>query len=449
MMDRNSATSAAMADGDDAAAAPETEKTRKPTAGYARHRPAMASKLTQLLTRKMTDKELKELRQAAVKKFKEENGEDIGNLDLQYLAKDCLGRLLEDGILGDHARAGAPPKLTAWKRRRALKLLLRGNNMVGKEFVGYTSLAQALEECSELRKIWEEANISRRTLKRALASEYFDQTGKKLRKISIIFKPKLSKKVKAQRLAKALEWLSWDPEKFRNTVWLDEKQEYLKRGGTLRCYAPIDMKSFIREAKKPLGKCPRLKYLAAVAAFCGPIYFRAITGTTMLKRGYLVRTVPPRADLNPARLCSRGPCRIEHIHLVTAVSVCNPHDVVAFCRCPQTHLLVPLPLLDVKLIFADEMVQAIPVDQEPCLSRVLTCSCLSLIQNNVHACFVLVCASERADLVNKLTCPATDTALDNVAEQAFFTVGQSTRHPRVQITRHRSQLLNSVTGMAT
>ena len=284
---------------------------------------------------------------------------------------------------------------------------------------------------------------------RALQSEYFAQTGKQLRKISIVFKPKLSKKVKAERLAKALKWLKWDAEKFKNSVWLDEKQEYLKRGGTLRCFAPIDRQSFIRETKAPLGKCPKLKYLAAVAAFCGPIYFRAITGTTKLKRGYLVRTVPPRTDLNPALLCSRGPCRIEHIHLVTAVGVCNPHDVVALLCRPQTDLLVPVPLLVVKLIFADQVVQAIPVDQKPCLGRTLICSCLPLIQNNVHACFVLVCASERADLVNKLTCPATDTVLDDVVEQALFTVGQSTRHPRVQITRHRSQLLNSVTGMAS
>lgn len=300
MMDLNTAAAAAAADVEapPVPAAPEPEE--KHSCAYEKHRPAMAALLTKAMTRRMTEKEMKDIRREAIKTFRAEATEDVSELNLNYLARDTMRRLQEDGVLGDHPRAGAPPKLSSEKRRRALHVFLRGNGKAEEEFVGFPSLAAGLDECEELRTIQEEADITPRTLWRALKAEYHEQYGCKLTRISIIFRPKLKKTVKKERLAKAQEWAQWDLEKFRRIVWIDEKQEYLRKGGTYRCYAPFGMKSFLRESKAPLGKCPKLKYEAAVAGFCGPVFFKAITGTTGAQFGYKVRTVPPRAHFDPA-----------------------------------------------------------------------------------------------------------------------------------------------------
>lgn len=301
-MEKYTAEMAADASGAAGEGAPPAQAEEKHRAAYGEWRPSMVKIMTSILTEQMNQGETKKFLKRARQTFQRVVGEDAKYLDVGYLARDTLRRMKEDGDVRDRAAPGAPPKLTPEKRAEALDLLLNGNGKSGVDFVGYASVQAALEECAALRKIAEDAGITPRTLRRNLQDEYRERYGKKLKKICIHFKPKLSPEVKAERLKAAQEWKEWRRRKFYRVVWIDEKQEYLRKGGKYHCYAPPSVTSFIRETDAPLGKCPKLKYEAAVAGFCGPLYFRAITGTTKLNRGYRVRTVPSSADLDPALL---------------------------------------------------------------------------------------------------------------------------------------------------
>jgi hypothetical protein len=305
------------------------EADHKHPVAYNQFRPRMAKIMTEILTKKMSQRETRDFLHIAANAFMDCVGEEARGLDVMYLARDTLRRLLGVGDVHNLPRPGVAPKLTPELRSQALDLLLEGNGKTGTEFIGYASLQAALEECPALRMIKEDADITTRTLRRHLEDEYMHRYKRKLRKISIYFKPKLKTDVKAERLAAAREWATWRLRKLYRIVWIDEKQEYLRKGGTYHCYAPPGVDSFICETDAPLGKCPKLKYEAAVAGFCGPLYFRAITGTTKLNRGYRVRTVPSRAHLDPARARARRPCCIQDLHFLLTVSLRNAQDAVA------------------------------------------------------------------------------------------------------------------------
>lgn len=331
------------------------EASEKPRAAYGEWRPTMVKIMTAILTDQMKQGETKKFLKRARNTFKEVVGEEAKYLDLGYLARDTLRRMREEGDVRDQPAPGATPKLTPEKRAEALDLLLKGNGKSGVDFIGYASLQAALEECKALRKIAEDAGITTRTLRRNLQDEHRERYGKKLKKISIHFKPKLAPDVKQERLEAAEKWAQWRRRQFYRIVWIDEKQEYLKRGGLYHCYAPPGMTSFIRETDAPLGKCPKLKYEAAVAGFCGALYFRAITGTTKLKRGYRVRTVPSSAHFDPASLRSRGPCFVQDLHFLSPVRLCNAQHAVALRCCPLADSLVRCALRLVELVLADEV----------------------------------------------------------------------------------------------
>lgn len=422
MLDRNSAATAPVPDG--AAAKPEVPKETRQSE-YPKHREKMASIYMRAVDRRLSAVEKKAARREAIAKFKEEATEDISGLDLGYLARDVLERLHTDGKLGNRPRAGAPPKLSAAKRGRALALFLRGNGKVGDEFEGFRSQAHALEECKELRDLWKESGISRGTLWRSLKREYRTLYKREMRTISIYYRPKLEDHIKKERLETAVEWCEKSLEELRRTVWIDEKQEYLKRGGTVRCYAPFGMASQQREAQAVLGKCPRLKYLAAVAGFCGPVSFEACMGTTDMKRGYLVRTVPSRADLDPAQTCRASlPRRVEHLHLLVAVRLRYAHHAVALLRRPLADLCIFARLIDVVLLLAAEVVCAVVVDQKATLRRRWIRAGHALKEHNVHAGFVVGCVCEWAHLMNAMPAPPTYAVYPDVIQQRFLTFGR-------------------------
>ena len=304
-----------------------------------------------------------------------------------------------------------------------------------------SSVQAAIDECAALRQIQEEAGITTRTLRRNLQDEYMEQYGRKLKKITIHFKPKLAPDVKKERLEAATRWHKWPLSKFFRIVWIDEKQEYLKKGGTCRCFAPPGVSSFIRETDQPLGKCPKLKYEAAVAGFCGPVYFRAITGTTKLARGYRVRTVPRRADFDPTCRRARRPCFIQDLHLVAAVSLGNPENTVALLGSPHANPLVRLALLVAILLLADEVMRAIPVDEEPSFGGAAQRAGAALKKDYVHAVLVHGSSYERPHLMHKLAPPLADAMRDNVVEQAFFAVGEPPWLFELEICSHALNFL--------
>ena len=303
---------------------------------------------------------------------------DIEELNLRYLAQDTMTRLREKGDLSNKGGAGAAFKLPENQARRAMDILLNGNGKAGIEFIGYTSLAHALEESAELRKIQEDSGVHVKTLWRRIKCIYRKVYGKDLKRISIHFRPKLTKDVKKERLRKAKKWKKWSRDDFYRIVWIDEKQEYLKGYGTYRCYAPAGMKSFQCASNSPLGKSPKLKYEAAVCAWAGPLYFKAITGTTGLALGYRVRTAPAGADLNPAFCCPCTPCCVQNVHLLAAICLRNAQDAVSSVCCFGADLHVRLPLLLVVLLLAEEVMGSIPVNKQARLGRTWQCTGLAL-----------------------------------------------------------------------
>lgn len=309
-MDTNSAAATGVATGTEGAGAAAAEAPEKVSMSYEKFRPAMAAAITRAATVKLNKQAENTLLANARETFKQEATEDISGLDLHYLATDVLRRLKADGILKNRSGAGAAKKLSDEDAERACELLIRGNGKEGVEFEGWSSLAHALAECEELRRIKEDSGVSTKTLRARIKKAHKAKYKRNLRKITIRYKPKLTDEVKAERLAAAMKWRLWSLEKLWKIVWIDEKTEWLRASGSYRCYAPPGTASFARESSMPLGKAQKLKYEAAVCGWLGPLYFKAITGTTGLQQGYRVRTIPPWTDLDPPCRASCLPCCI-------------------------------------------------------------------------------------------------------------------------------------------
>ena len=301
-MDRNTAAQAHDASGTGDAGEWTAPPNEKHNQEYEKHRPTMAATIVQLATGSFTKATEQQLLKAARLMFTRRATEDIDGLNLYYLATDTLRRLQKDGHLSNHQAPGAQKKLSDRDAERALELLIAGNGLEGEEFIGYRSVNEALVECPEMRRIQEDSGVTKQTLLRRMQDAHRDKYGRKLRKITIRFKPKLTDEVKQERRKAARRWNKWPLKKMLRVVWIDEKAEYLRPSGSIQCYARPGAVSFARSSSAPLGKAPKLKYEAAVAAWCGPLYFKAITGTTGLSLGYRVRTIPSRADFDPALL---------------------------------------------------------------------------------------------------------------------------------------------------
>ena len=307
-MDTNSAAATDTNTGAGSAGAAAADAPDKSSKSYEEFRPAMAAAITRAATDGLDKQAESTLLAKARDAFKQEATEDISELDLHYLSTDVLRRLKADGVLRNRRGAGAAKKLSDEDAERACELLIRGNGQEGVEFRGYTSLAHALADCEELRRIKEDSGVNTRTLKSRIKKAHKAKYKRNLKKITIRYKPKLTDEVKAERLAAAMKWRLWSLSELWNIVWIDEKTEWLRPSGSYRCYAPPGTGSFAREGSAPLGKAPKLKYEAAVCGWAGPLYFKAITGTTGLQQGYRVRTVPLGADLDPPRHASCLPC---------------------------------------------------------------------------------------------------------------------------------------------
>jgi hypothetical protein len=331
-----------------AGAAPARAATKR-SVSYDKFRPAMASALMREATASLNKAAKSQLLAAARLLFMKEATEDISALDLHYLANDVLRRLVKDGLLGNLPAPGAPKKLSDADAERACELLINGNGKEGEEWIGYTSMANAIVECKELRSIQEDSGVAEQTMLRRIKLAHRDKYGRGLKKITVRFKPKLTDEVKAERKKAARRWKKWSLKKLKRTVWIDEKTEYLKPAGYLRCYAPAGATSFARSGNAPLGKAPKLKYEAAVCGFAGPLYFKAITGTTDLALGYRVRTVPSRTDFDPAFGRACAPCCIDHSQLDASIRLCNAQDAVSCGGGLGADLPVPSPLLHLEL----------------------------------------------------------------------------------------------------
>lgn len=263
---------------------------------YSPHRPLMAKALFTTALASLNKKQSSDFKAKTKEAFAQSFEGDISELDVEHLYVSTLQRMQRDGELGNRKARGAEKRASDAVVQRALDLFLRGNGEPEPKWLGFTSLKHALASSEKLAKIHEQSGVTEYTLWGRMKQRYQEEHGKELKKLCITFKPKLSAEVKQARLDAAKAWKKL---KLENVVFLDEKQEYLREGGTYRCYGPPEKKSFQRETDQALGKASKLKYLAAVSGFAGPLYLKAVTGTTNLKKGYKVRTVPLRTDLHP------------------------------------------------------------------------------------------------------------------------------------------------------
>lgn len=256
-------------------------------ARYEDYRPVMAS----VLVKKMLASYTPAKRAKLVKDSAAEFGAHAeADLNYKYLAQDTLRRLETDGRLDDAARSGRPEKADDKAVGRMLDVFLKGVGVLGSdEWWGYTSLHHGLQESATLREELRKSGVSAGHMWKRMKGLYRQRYRKRLKPIHITIKPKLTQAAKNERLRKARQWRGWGKSKLLDIVWIDEKQEYLRNGGTYRCYAPFGTRSMQREGKIKLGKAEKVKYEAAVSAFAGPIYIELTSGTTGLKTGCKVR----------------------------------------------------------------------------------------------------------------------------------------------------------------
>ena len=208
------------------------------------------------------------------------------------LFKNMFHKLLAEGHCEDLPRGGRPTKAKDSQVDACIHALKRGLRSKNRTWIGFSSLEDAAKHSHVIQQVVKNANVTLRTLWRRMVKRQIEIYDHHFKKITITVKPKLSPKVKAQRLQAAKIWAKWSLSKLRRVVWIDEKQEYIGRL-SYRCYADDDASSFIMEGKEALNSSKKIKYIAAVSAILGPVYFSTITGTTGLSSKYKVRTCVP------------------------------------------------------------------------------------------------------------------------------------------------------------
>jgi hypothetical protein len=226
-------------------------------------------------------------------------GHGVANVERTMFAR-LFEKVCEAGEICDRPKSGRPGLVTYEQVRVCNMHFKRGiGNKRADEWYGYTSFAHAARKCEVITKTIEECKIVPATLWRRMREVQQKECGRPFRKITIRVRPPLTRDILQERLAKAKEWCTWDEEYMKSIFWIDEKQEYLSNS-SYECYADDDDSSYTVESHNALGKSAKIKYIACVNTFMGPVYFAIITGTTGYDSGYTVRTsLPPLRYSHP------------------------------------------------------------------------------------------------------------------------------------------------------
>lgn len=274
---------------------------KAPKLDYAPYRPEMASTIVHYLYDNASDDVKRGLVAQCGADYHAANPKLPPKMKTDYLTTSTLGRLLGRGEVEDAPRSGRPQKASDKDVQQFMSLFLLGNGKDGDEWWGFTSIQHALAESEALRDLLTRSQIKAPRMMQRIMAAHMETFGKPMTPITILLKPKLEDRVKTQRLECAVRWVNGGIEKLMDTVWIDEKQQYLRPGGSYRCYGAPGVRSFQRACQIKLGKSERIKYCAAVSAFGGATYFTFVSGTTGRKQPFLVRTcVPVRRHLDPA-----------------------------------------------------------------------------------------------------------------------------------------------------
>lgn len=205
------------------------------------------------------------------------------------LFKTQIEKLEKEGHLEPAPLPGRSKKVTDLEVAMCVAAFKRGQGNTRRTWYGYTSLAHAARECATIVQVLEKADVTQKTLWSRMVTEQVSQTGKGFNKITVRVKHFLSAKVKRKRLEAAKDWITWDAKKLERVIWIDEKQEYIGVS-SYRCYAPDGQDSYSIVAHEKLSQAKKVKYIAAVNAHLGPVYFELVSGTSEWKSNFKART---------------------------------------------------------------------------------------------------------------------------------------------------------------
>jgi hypothetical protein len=277
---------------------------RQAGGNYSVHRPAMMQIMISTLMKTAQTTGV-----AQVKLFREMAAafeENFGPGELRRPVnafRDLYHRVEKTGSLHDLPRSGRPSSVSDREVELCVAAFKRGlGNPQTNEWIGFTSIEHAAICCPTIIQTLEATGVTIRTLWNNMNRTQLKLHGKPFKKIVIGIKPKLTAKVRAQRLERAKEWASWDIDKLKRLVFIDEKQEYY-RISHYECYADDDAESRTVESSTTLGEAAKkIKYIAAVNAVMGPVYFSMISGTSDYDTEFMVRII------TSMRVTSRDKC---------------------------------------------------------------------------------------------------------------------------------------------
>jgi hypothetical protein len=221
---------------------------------------------------------------------------DAGKVARKTVASH-LAKLEEQGTTEDLPRSGRPPALNDTQLDLAIRHFLGGYYVEGekptdsKQWFGFTSIAQAmLHACpnsDKLRTMWLQSGLELRGFWDAMCRR---KGPRGFNEIWIEYHKGMDKDTKKERVDKCKVWANMPTEELESIVFMDEKPLWLCGAYTFRCYAPDGMQDIEREGQLLTRDNWKLKWLSAVNAKLGGIYFEQISGSMGFETPYMVRT---------------------------------------------------------------------------------------------------------------------------------------------------------------
>lgn len=180
------------------------------------------------------------------------------------------------GSLITTANEGPQSKMPDDVVDRAIELLYAGWENEGQQ-LAFTSIAEALGRCPELKAIKTQCGVSEKTLLRRMRQR--DPT---VRRRLQRFLRVMDDNLKAHRAAKCKQLRSWSIAKLRRVFWVDAATIILKPVG-MKVYLPPGHRALVVEdprMPKDTKHIQKLKFYICVNAILGGVSLAFVTGTT-------------------------------------------------------------------------------------------------------------------------------------------------------------------------
>lgn len=208
-----------------------------------------------------------------------------------------LRKMRDKGSVADEPRSGRPPALTPTQVGQACRhfeggFKVKADTPAGAtQWFGFTSITHAMmEECpnsDKLRKLWSNSGLTLRGFWEALCRH---KGGKGFKKVHLNYNKSLDPSIKKERVQESKFWASLSKEDLERTVYADEKAMWLTGAQSYECYAPENQQDEEREGLLDIRDSFKIKFLSAVNAKLGGIFFGQISGSMAFETPWEVRT---------------------------------------------------------------------------------------------------------------------------------------------------------------